>query len=152
MHQRCQKKGGHSLLVSAEAIYSVMHEKRPDLLPLLFEPMAADRCGQLQEGIKPFMTIPPLSWYDGKLTVFYQRQYIDTAQRFPNNLPLTEARIETLDYFAFVANAPSLNLQMRLKPGEMHFVFIHSLLNSRTEFQDWPEKRKDATYFDFGFH
>ena len=34
------------------------------------------------EGMKPWMEIPPLSWHGGKLTVFYQRQYIESGQRF----------------------------------------------------------------------
>jgi hypothetical protein len=39
--------------------------------------------------MKPFMEIPPLSWHAGHLTVFYQRQYIDSAQRFPEAMRLT---------------------------------------------------------------
>ena len=135
------KWGGHSLLVSAESIYNVIYEKRPDLLPLLFKPMATDRRGEVPEGMQPFMTIPPLSWHDGKLTVFYQRQYIDSAQRFPDALALTKPDIEALDYFDAVANDPSLHLQMHLKPGDMQFVYNHSQLHDRTEFQDWPQKK-----------
>ncbi|MEX0305064.1 MAG: TauD/TfdA family dioxygenase, partial [Leisingera sp.] len=77
------REGGDSLLVSAEAIYNRMRADRPDLLERLFDPLATDRRGEVPEGMQPFMTIPPLSWHQGKLTVFYQRQYIDSAQRFP---------------------------------------------------------------------
>ncbi|MAI58124.1 MAG: taurine catabolism dioxygenase TauD [Rhodobacteraceae bacterium] len=135
------KRGGHSLLVSAEAIYNVMREKRPDLVPLLFEPIATDRRGEVPEGMKPFMTIPPLSWHDAKLTVFYQRQYIDSAHRFSDAMPLKKEHIEALDYFDAVANDPSLHLQMHLQPGDMQFVYNHSHLHDRTEFQDWPKKK-----------
>jgi hypothetical protein len=100
------KEGGDSLLVSAETIYNEMRATRPDLLSLLFDPITTDRRGELPEGMKPYMTIPPLSWHDGRLTVFYQRQYIDSAQRFPEAMRLTPEHIEALDYFDDLANDP----------------------------------------------
>jgi len=83
------KEGGDSLLVSAETIYNEMRATRPDLLALLFDPIAIDRRGEVPEGMEPYMTIPPFSWNDGRLTVFYQRQYIDSAQRFADAMRLT---------------------------------------------------------------
>lgn len=85
------------------------------------------------------MTIPPLSWHKGKLTVFYQRQYIDSAQRFPGAMRLTPAHTEALDMFDALANDPSMHLQMRLQPGDMQFVYNHSQLHDRTGYTDWPE-------------
>ena len=52
------KEGGRSLLVSALSIYNRMLEDRPDLLALLFEPIATDRRGEVPEGAKPYMEIP----------------------------------------------------------------------------------------------
>lgn len=49
-----------------------MRAERPDLLACLFDPIATDRQGEAPEGAKPFMEIPPFSWHDGKLTVFYR--------------------------------------------------------------------------------
>ena len=146
------KKGGFSLLVSAETIYNVMRENRPDLLPLLFQPIATDRRGEAPRGMKPFTMIPTRGWHDGKLTVFYQLQYSDSAQRFPDTLPLTKAHVEALYYFNAVANDTSFNLQMHLRPGDMQFVYNHSQLHNRTGFPEWLDKRKDATCFDCGFH
>jgi hypothetical protein len=56
-------EGGDSLLVSVETIYNRMRAARPDLLALLFDPIATDRRGEVPEGMKPFMEIPPLSWH-----------------------------------------------------------------------------------------
>ncbi|MDG2340656.1 MAG: TauD/TfdA family dioxygenase [Paracoccaceae bacterium] len=138
------KKGGDSLLVSAETIYNRMHEIRPDLLEKLFEPIATDRRGEVPDGMKPYMTIPPLSWHEGKLTVFYQRQYIDSAQRFPDAERLTPQHIEALDLFDALANDPTLHLSMRLQPGDMQFVYNHAQLHDRTGFVDWeqPDERR----------
>ncbi|MBO9448398.1 TauD/TfdA family dioxygenase [Ruegeria sp. R14_0] len=133
------KEGGDSLLVSAETIYNRMRAESPELLERLFDPIATDRRGEIPEGMDPFMTIPPFSWHDGKLTVFYQRQYIDSAQRFPAAMRLTPEHIEALDRFDALANDPDLCLTMRLQPGDMQFVYNHSQLHDRTGFVDWPD-------------
>jgi len=133
------KEGGRSLLVSALSIYNRMREQRPDLLERLFDPIATDRRGEIPEGAKPFMEIPVLNWYEGQLTVFYQRQYIDSAQRFDGVLRLTPQHVEALDMFDALANDPELSFGMQLQPGDMQFVYNHSQLHDRTGFVDWPE-------------
>jgi len=141
---RVAKQGGTSLLVSAEAIYNRMRHLRPDLLVKLFDPIATDRRGEIPAGAKPFMEIPVLSWHSGKLTVFYQRQYIDSAQRFPDAMRLTPEHVEALDMFDALANDPELHFSMQLQPGDMQFVYNHSQLHDRTAFTDWedPDKRR----------
>ena len=136
------KEGGKSLLVSAVSIFNRMVETRPDLACLLFDPIATDRRGEVPDGMEPYMTIPPLSWHKGFLTVFYQRQYIDSAQRFDGAFMLTSQHIEALDMFDALANDPSLNFGMRLEPGDIQFVYNHSQLHDRTGFIDWPEAEK----------
>ena len=42
---RQAKSGGESMLVSAASIYNACLERRPDLLPRLFDPIATDRRG-----------------------------------------------------------------------------------------------------------
>jgi Taurine catabolism dioxygenase TauD, TfdA family len=136
------KEGGQSLLVSAETIFNRMRALRPDLLEKLFDPLATDRRGEVPEGARPWMTIPPLSWHEGRLTVFYQRQYIDSAQRFEDAMRLTPAHVEALDMFDALANDPALHFGMHLQPGDMQFVYNHSQLHDRTGFVDWPEASK----------
>ncbi|MEH6546910.1 MAG: TauD/TfdA family dioxygenase [Sneathiella sp.] len=132
-------EGGLSMLVSALTIYNRMQKQRPDLLEKLFDPIATDRRGEIPEGAEPFMNIPVLNWYNGKLTVFYQRQYINSAKRFSSAKKPDETHIEALDMFDALANDPDLYLQMRLEPGDMQFVYNHSQLHDRTGFKDWPD-------------
>jgi len=136
---RDAKEGGLSLLVSAASIYNRMRAERPDLLERLFDSIATDRRGEIPPGGKPYMEIPPLSWHDGQLTVFYQRQYIDSAQRFDSAMRLTSQHIEALDMFDGLANDPDLHLGMQLRLGDMQFVYNHAQLHDRTGFIDWPE-------------
>lgn len=133
------KEGGRSLLVSAESIYNRMRAERPDLLALLFDPIATDRRGEIPDGERPFMDIPVLNWHAGHLTVFYQRQYIDSAQRFDGAMRLTPEHIEALDLFDTLANDPDLCFGMQLQPGDMQFVYNHAQMHDRTAFTDWPD-------------
>ena len=131
--------GGESLLVSAVTVFNEMRERRPDLAALLFEPVATDRRGEVPDGMRPYFMIPVLSWYQKKLTVMYQRQYIESAQRFEDAPRLTEAYIEALDLFDELANDPRLHFRMMLQPGDIQFVYNHHMLHDRAGYIDSPE-------------
>ena len=144
---RDAKEGGRSLLVSAVSIFNRMFVQRPDLAKLLFDPIATDRRGEIPEGAKPYMEIPVFNWHEGLLTVFYQRQYINSAQRFGGAARLTDAHVEALDMLDALANDPELNISMQLVPGDMQFVYNHSQLHDRTGFTDWPDPEKRRHLF-----
>lgn len=136
---RDAREGGLSLLVSALSIYNRMRVERPDLLERLFDPIATDRRGEVPPGAKPYLEIPVLNWHAGHLTVFYQRQYIESAQRFEGVLRLTPDHVAALDMFDALAEDPEMHVRMRLQPGDMQFVYNHSQLHDRTAFVDWHE-------------
>jgi hypothetical protein len=133
------QSGGLSALVSSTTIFNEMRRRRPDLLKLLFQPVATDRRGEVPEGQKPYFQIPTFSWHKGFLTAIYQRQYIDSAQRFPDAPRLTPAHVEALDLFDALANDPKLHMFMEFKPGDVQLVHNHTMLHDRTGFVDWPE-------------
>lgn len=139
---RTAKQGGESLLVSAETLYNRMRQQRPDLLATLFDVVATDRRGEVPPGEKPYFEIPVLSWFEELLTVQYQRQYVDSAQRFDSAPTLTSKQLEALDYFDALANDPELHLSMQLQVGDMQFVYNHSQLHDRTAFTDWSDAEK----------
>ena len=137
-------EGGESLLVSVETLYNRMRLERPDLLPHLFASVATDRRGEVPEGAKPFFEIPALNWHAGLLTAMYQRQYIDSAQRFRDARKLTDRQVEALDYFDKLANDPEIHFSMQLEPGDIQFVYNHSQLHDRTGYTDRadPDQRR----------
>ena len=136
------KSGGLSALVSSTTIFNEMRRRRPDLLELLFQPIATDRRGEVPEGQKPYFEIPVFNWHQGYLTAIYQRQYIDSAQRFPDAPRHTPELIEALDLFDSLANDPALNTFMEFKPGDVQLVHNHTMLHDRTGFEDWPEPER----------
>ncbi len=136
------KSGGLSALVSSTTIFNEMRRQRPDLLQLLFQPLATDRRGEVPEGQKPYFEIPVFNWHKGYLTAIYQRQYIDSAQRFDDAPRLSPQQVEALDMFDRLANDPKLNLFMEFKPGDVQLVHNHTMLHDRTGFEDWPEPER----------
>lgn len=139
---RTSRSGGLSTLVSSTTIFNEMRRRRPGLLALLMRPVATDRRGEVPDGMKPYFEIPVFSWHEGHLTAIYQRQYIDSAQRFPDAPRIDAALREALDMFDSLANDPALNLHLEFKPGDVQLVHNHTLLHDRTAFDDWPEPER----------
>ena len=136
------KSGGLSSLVSSTTIFNEMRRSRPDLLRVLLEPIETDRRGEVPEGVQPYFTIPVFNYHDGLVSAIYQRQYIESARRFPDVAPLTPLQIEALDLFDELANDPKLNLMMELHPGDIQFVHNHTILHDRTAFEDYPQPER----------
>ncbi len=133
------RRGGLSSLVSSVTIFNEMRRRRPDLLPVLFEPIETDRRGEIPAGRRPYFNIPIFNWHAGLLSTIYQRQYIESARRFDEVPPLTSRQIAALDLFDSLANDPELHLFMEFRPGDMQIVHNHTVLHDRTGFEDWPE-------------
>lgn len=133
------KQGGDSALVSSITIWNVMRERWPYLAHRLLQPVATDRRGEVPPGAQPFFMIPVFNWYAGHMSAIYQRQYIDSAQRFDQAPRLDAVWVEALDRFDALANDPALNFHMRLQRGDIQLVHNHTLLHDRTAFVDHPE-------------
>src|ERR1700741_2372395 len=93
---RPAKSGGLSSLVSSVTICNEMRRRRPDLAKTLFEPIETDRRGEMDAGQKPYFRVPAFNWREGLLSTISQRQYIESAPRFPEVPPLTSSQIEAL--------------------------------------------------------
>ncbi|WP_207479309.1 TauD/TfdA family dioxygenase [Arenibaculum pallidiluteum] len=136
------RAGGLSALVSSVTIFNEMRRRRPELLKLLLEPIATDRRGEVPEGQRPYFMIPVFNWYQGHLSAIYQRQYVDSAQRFPDAPRITPDLAAALDLLDSLADDPALNFTMALEPGDVQLVNNHVLLHDRTDFEDWPEPER----------
>jgi Taurine catabolism dioxygenase TauD, TfdA family len=136
------RSGGLSSIVSSTTIFNEMRRRRPDLLNVLMEPIETDRRGEVPEGSKPYFTIPVFNYHDGLVSAIYQRQYIESARRFPDVTPLTPLQIEALDLLDQLANDPNLTLMMDLQPGDIQLVHNHTILHDRTAFEDYPEPER----------
>jgi hypothetical protein len=133
------RSGGASALVSSATLYNELRARRPELAAWLFQPLATDRRGEVPAGMKPYFEIPVFNWFANRLSTIYQRQYIDSAQRFADAPRLHPQQVAALDLFDRLTDDPTLNFSMELQRGDMQFVHNHALLHDRTAFVDWPD-------------
>ena len=136
---RAAKSGGLSSLVSSTTVFNEMRRRRPDLLRVLLDPIETDRRGEVPKGGKHYFSIPVFNSHEGLISAIYQRQYIESARRFPGVAPLGPLQIQALDLFDELANDPALNLMMELQPGDIQFVHNHTILHDRTAFEDFRQ-------------
>jgi len=134
------RRGGLSAIVSSMTIYNEMRRRVPDLLRLLFDPLATDRRGEVPAGQQPYYMMPVFHWHLGYLSAVYTRPYINSAQRnFPDAPRLSARHVEVLDLFDTLANDPALNLTMSFQPGDIQFLHNHTMLHDRTAYEDSPD-------------
>lgn len=133
------RAGGLSALVSSVTLYNRLRAEQPALCRQLFLPMATDRRGEVPPGAKPFFEIPPFNWYQGAFAAIYQRQYLNSGQRFADAPRLGPLQVAALDALDALAEDPALHFTMALAPGDLQFVHNHRLLHDRTAFDDWAE-------------
>ena len=137
------KAGGESFIASSMTLYNEIRERRPELLPALFEPFATDRRGEVPDGMQPWFDIPVFNWHAGRLSCIYVRQYIEAAQRnFPAARRLTHDQVAAMDVMDQLANDPQIHLSMSFMPGDIQLLHNHQILHSRNDFENWPEPER----------
>lgn len=142
---RRAKKGGASLVVSSNSIYNAILKTRPDLVPLLYEPLWFDHRGEHNSVTgKPYWVTTICGWVNGKLSMMYLRNFIESAQRYEGAPPLTSRHYELFDLIDELAASPELCLSMDFQPGDIQWLNNHTTLHSRTSYADWdePDRRR----------
>jgi hypothetical protein len=137
---RPAKRGGASSLCSSVAIVEEIGRRRPELLRVLQQPFVYDRKGEVPAGKGPYYEIPIVHRFEGRLSVFFARDFIEAAQkRFAEVPRLTALQVEALDLVEQLAEDDEFRLDMTFEPGDMQFVHNHVALHSRTAFEDWDD-------------
>lgn len=139
---RRAKSGGLSTIVSSMAVHNEMARRRPDLLEILYRSFPTDRRGEVPEGKPPFYNAPVFNEYAGTVSVLYSRLHIGSSQRFPEARRLTADDLAALDMIGELAADPELRLDMDFQPGDIQFLHNHTILHSRSAYEDWPEPEK----------
>jgi len=136
---RPAKAGGVSRIVSSVTIYNEVLRRRPDLIPVLYEPFPFDRNDEQPPGEPPFFMLP-LCWFEGgRLRTFYIGWYIRDSQRHSDAPRLTPAQIEVIDLIDMIAADPALHLDMDFLQGDIQLLKNAVTLHARTEFEDFDE-------------
>lgn len=136
---RPAKEGGASSLVSGAQIFNEILQRRPDLAPLLLEPVHFDWNRQDSKAPANTYATPIVSIVDGVCSIYAGSTYIFTAQDYPEVPRLTPAQIEVIRLFDEITYEPGMALDMDFQPGDIQWVSNYAALHSRTGFVDYPE-------------
>jgi len=136
------RSGGANRLVSTATLYNEILRRRPDLVPLLFEPFYWDRNEEQAPGEDPFFALPICRRAGDGLAFFYIGWSIRKAQRHAAVPRLSHEQTELLDLVDAIAEDPSLHIEMRLEPGEVNYLKNNAVLHARTAFEDDPDPAK----------
>lgn len=141
---RTALRGGASSVVCSAAIYNEMLARRPDLVQLLTRPVFRDRRGEVPEGAEPWYRMPVFNLFQGNLLTSYVRSTVRKAQRFDAVPRLTPELDEAMDLIDELAASPELHFDMNFEPGDIQFVNNHTVLHSRTSYEDHrePDRRR----------
>jgi len=137
---RAGRSGGISRICSSMQVYNEIVRRRPDLAPLLLEPLHHHAHGQNGPGRPPTFRQPIVSLKDGLFRMFLLIWYIrNAADDFPDIAALSPAQRELLDLLETIPLEPGMALDMRFQPGDMQFLKNSVILHARTAYEDWDE-------------
>lgn len=136
---RPSRSGGVSRIASSTTVWNEMVRRRPDLALELQQPLAHSRAGEIGEGQKSTFMLPVFQFCGDHLVTVLVPSYIRGAQKFEGAVKLTEAQRAALKMVGQIAEDPGVYLDMDFRPGDMQFLCNHTMLHSRTAYEDWPE-------------
>jgi hypothetical protein len=136
---RSAKVGGVSRIVSSVSVFNAVAERRPDLIPLLFDEWFFHLHGEFPPGFPAFFKMPICRWDGANLSTFFLGWYIRRAQSLEGVAKLTTSQEELLTLYEATANDPSLYLDMEFRPGDVQWLKNSVILHKRTAYEDFAE-------------
>lgn len=132
------KSGGLSRIASSVSVYNELLERRPDLVPRLFEPFMLDTRDEGEANGTKVLPVPPCRYAAGRLRTFWHSEYFRSAERH-EGVRLTATEHELLDLYDGIAASPEFHIDMELAPGDIQLLSNHTIIHARTDYVDQPE-------------
>ena len=139
---RTPKAGGLSSIASSTTLWNELVRRRPDHAQTLLEPFHYTRWGEIPKGKTAFESIPVFSIWRERIFANYVRSAIVKAQKLPGVPPMTQRQIEALDFLDTLCADSKLHLDMDFRLGDVQLLSNHSILHSRTAYEDWEQHEK----------
>jgi len=133
---RTARRGGTSRIASSVTVYDELLARRPDLVPLLYEPFPLDVRNEDASGRLRWIPIPPCCFADGRLRTFYHSDYFRSVTRHDDVPPFTPEKQALIDLYEEIAATPGIYLDMELRPGDVQWLSNHTIVHSRTAYED----------------
>lgn len=143
---RKSKSGGISEIVSSATIYNELLRRHPAQLSVLERGFFYGR--KLEQGLgeSPLTArIPVFERHGDRVSCRFIKSFIQAATR--HGVELSAEEQAAIECFDTLSASPGLALQMTFEPGDIQFLNNHTVLHSRTAFEDYPEaERKRFLY------
>lgn len=133
------RQGGQSRIASSVSVFNELLIQRPDLAARLFKPMnldIRDREVNSDDGILP---VQPCCYSNGVLRTFYHSDYLRSVVRHDVIQDLDTIERALLDSYDAIALNTDIYLDMDLEPGDIQLLSNHSVIHSRTNYQDYDD-------------
>ncbi|MFG5408434.1 TauD/TfdA family dioxygenase [Piscinibacter sakaiensis] len=137
------RAGGESLIASSVAAHNTMLAERPDLVRELYGLFTFSRQGEQAAEEPPYYTASVFGRKDGVFACRHIRNHVQSAQTsFPEVPRLSSAQREALDLLDAILARPSHCFRMHLARGDVQLVNNHTVLHSRTDYEDFDEPQR----------
>ena len=135
-------EGGLSVLASSGALSNAILRERPDLHALLVEGFHHHRRGEHAPGDNPISPapIPVFAFYDGLLHCTYDRNQSLWSRE--EGVVFSPQQIEAMDYLDGLLARSEFQLHMEMRKGDIQFLNNFTVLHSRTEYRDGPDRKR----------
>jgi hypothetical protein len=135
------RSGGVSTIASAVRVHDQLLRSRPDLLPLLYEPLPHTQLDEI-DADQPGYLMSCLYTYDGatfsalssiKTVLYTYRTKPDIGPMDPRLMEVEQLQQDW---------AAEYHLDMDFQAGDIQLLNNYAIMHSRTEFTDWPEPER----------
>ena len=81
----------------------------------------------------------------GRLLVFYENGFIQSAQRHSEVPQLTDEHLRAVDVFDRLASSDDLRMDYVLQPGDIQLLHNHQIVHTRSEYLDFEVLSSQAS-------
>lgn len=134
---RPARSGGKSRIASSTTVWNEIVRRRPDLAQVLQQPYYLSRWGEVGPGEKPWVASPLFTPWGGRMIAWFVASAINKGQDLPGVPKLTAQQREAMEWVNAIADEEGIRLDMEFRVGDMQIVSNHSIMHSRTEYEDW---------------
>ena len=129
---------------SSVAAYRQLLAERLDLAAVLHQPAAFSLQGEQAEGLAAFIEQPVYGERNGEVFCMWVRNRVENGEKLAGAPKLSPQQREAMDLLDEIVRRPQFMYSMRLEPGDLQILSNHTVLHSRTKFEDAgePEKKR----------
>lgn len=141
------RSGGMSMVSSSLKAHNQIALERPDISEILDQPFYFSRQAEEAPDEAAFYPNPVFDVLDGVFCSKWNRNRINSAQKIEGVPQLTAKQREAMDVMDNMLRRPDLMYEMYLQPGDMQILSNHTMLHSRTEFEDFEIEEQKRVLF-----